>query len=455
MSVAGPLQRRMFERRLISLVFAVLLIGTDGAARPPLVDAGKNGDSRATRALLEQGEDANQADADGSTALHWACYRDDLESAEMLIRAGANVDAATDLGVTALWAASQNGSVAMVGRLLEAGAKPNTALLLGETPVMVAARSGYPEVVELLLSKGGEVNARAGRGQTALMWAAAQSHSDVVKVLLAHGADVDMRSETWSQMMALPPHGYPDYNRAIPHGGNTALMFAARAGDLASAKLLAAAGANVDDKNAWGVSAMVMAAHSGFREIVEFLLEKEADPSLAEAGFSALHVAIMRRDEKMASALLSHGADPTARLRTWTPTRRSSKDLHFPPELVGATPFWLAARFAQPGVMRLLAAHGADPLFVHHADYVTGSGWQRQAETTTALMAALGMGSGKAWVQPRPFERERLALEAVKLAVELGVDVNVANTDGSTALAAAKALGYRGVVDFLVENGAK
>ena len=164
---------------------------------------------------------------------------------------------------------------------------------------MVASRSGNPDVVEQLLAKGANVNARAARGQTALMWAVAQKHPDVVKVLLAHGADVHARSDVWSQVMAVPPHGLPEYNRAIPHGGDTALMFAARVGDLASAKLLVAAGANVNDADAWGVSATVLAAHSGYGELVEFLLEKGADPNAAAAGFTALHAAIMRRDEKM------------------------------------------------------------------------------------------------------------------------------------------------------------
>jgi ankyrin repeat protein len=220
-----------------------------------------------------------------------------------------------------------------------------------------------------------------------------------------------------------------------------------------------AAGANVNDADAWGVSATVLAAHSGYGEIVEFLLQKGANPSMAEAGFAALHVAIMRRDEKMVSALLAHGANPNAPLETWTPTRRSSRDLHFEPALVGATPFWLAARFSQPGAMRLLVKHGADPLFVHHADYVSDylgeEDIRRRSETTTALMAATGMGKGTAWVEPAPGEREALMLEAVKLAVELGVDINAANTDRRTALSAAKALRYDSVVNFLIEKGAK
>jgi ankyrin len=427
-----------------------------GGGRPPLVDAAKNGDNDGLRLLLQKGGDVNAAEADGSTALLWASYRDDEESASLLIRAGANVNASNDLGATPLWTASQNGSAAMVQRLLEAGANPNTALLWGETPLMAAARSGYPEVAEQLLAKGTNANARGVRGQTALMWAVAQKHPDVVKVLLAHGVDVHVRSDAWSEVMAVPPHGYLGYNREIPHGSDTALLFAARVGDLASAKLLVEAGANVNDQDAWGISATVLAAVSGYRELMEFLLDKGADPNLAEAGFTALHEAIMRRDEKMVSALLIHGADPNAPLRTWTPTRRSSQDFHFEPALVGTTPFWLAARYTQPAAMRLLLEHGADPKFVHHAEYVAEKGYQKRTEVTTALMAAVGMGGGgPAWVQPARGEREALALEAVKLAAELGVDVNAANTNGSTALDGAKALRYESVVKYLVEKGAK
>jgi len=214
----------------------------------------------------------------------------------------------------------------------------------------------------------------------------------------------------------------------------------------------------VNDADAWGVSATTMAAHAGYRDVVEFLLDRGADPNAAQAGFTALHAAVMRRDERMVTALVAHGADANAPLRTWTPTRRSSKDFHFAPELVGATPFWLAARFSEPNVMRLLLKHGADPLFVHHGDHVVegrGVGFQHRGDVTTAVMAATGMGGGEAWMELDRREREPLVLEAVKLAVDLGVDVNAANVDGRTALDAATALKYQTVVDFLVANGAR
>jgi uncharacterized protein len=429
-----------------------LLMLSSGVFGGALVDAAKLADASAVRALIAKGTAVDEPDADGSTALHWAAYVDDLESARALLAAGADVNAATDLGVTPLWAAAQNGA-ALTRLLLDAGARPNAALLSGETPLMAAARSGLADVAELLLGRGADVDARAGRGQTALMWAAAQRHPEVVAVLIAHGANVGLRSETWSQMMAVPPHGYREYNREIPHGGNTALLFAARSGDLASARHLVGAGADIDAADAWGVTATVMAAHSGYTEMVEWFLAEGADPNLAGAGFSALHIAILRRDARMARALLARGADPDAPLAAWTPTRRSSRDFHFRPELVGATPFWLAARFQQPEIMRLLLSHGADPRLVHRAEYVSGTRWERRTEEATALMAAVGMGGGgDAWVPPQPLEREQLALEAVKLAWEAGVDVNFANAEGRTALSAAKGK-YPAVAAFLTAKG--
>ena len=289
------------------------------------------------------------------------------------------------------------------------------------------------------------------------MWAVAQQHADVVAVLLTHGVDVHARSDVWSQVMAAPPHGLPEHNRIIPHGGNTALLFAARIGDLASARLLVAAGANVDDQDAWGVSATVLAVHSGYADLVEFVLGQGADASAADAGFSALHEAVMRRDERMAAALLEHGADPNTSLATWTPKRRTSQDFNYAPSLIGATPFWLAARFAEPALMRLLAEHGADPRALHDVRYRVNSVRRHEPrhDATTSLMAALGMGPAvRAWVEPRRSEPTYAILDAVRLALELGVDPNTADPQGNTALHAAARLGRDPIITQLVEHGA-
>ena len=443
------------------LKLAVLVVLLLAAGRPPIIDAVRKGDKDALRSLIAKGTNVNEAEADGATALHWAAYRDDLLAANELLKAGAKVNAANDLGATALWTASQNGSETMVKRLLEAGANPNLALVSGETPLMVASRSGSVPAAELLLAKGADINATATRKQTALMWAVAQKHPEVVKVLLAHGANVHARSATWTDVEAVPPHGYLPYNKAFPHGNDTALMFASLVGDLASAKLLVAGGANVNDTDAWGVSATAMAAHSKFEDLVEFLLEKGANANADDAGFSAIHPAIMHRSTRMVRALLEHGANPNAVLKTWTPERRTSKDYSFHAEMVGATPLWLAARTVQPDVMRLLLQHNADPKFVFRSEYVPDGGnppddiFRHRLYVSTILMAATGMGGGNEWVPADRTAKEGLMLEAVKIAIESGSDLNLENTDGRTALDAARALRYNTVIKYLEEKGAK
>ncbi len=423
-----------------------------------LVGAAKAGDAAKVRTLLQGGAAAGAAEPDGSSALLWASHRDDLDTVRLLITAGADVSAANDLGATPLWAASENGNAAMVRTLLAAGADPDRELLSGETAVMVAARAGSAAVVTRLAAAGADLDRQGSRGQTALMWAAAQRHPDVVAALLAAGADPSIRSDVWTQVMAVPPHSKPEYNREIPHGGNTALLFAVRAGDLPSARSLVAAGADVDDADAWGVSATVLAAHGGHREVLDFLLDNGADPNAASAGFAALHDAVMRNDSRMVASLLAHGADPNQPLLTWTPTRRASRDHHYPPPFVGASPLWLAARFARIDLMRLLADHGADPRFVHEVDYIVDGSQQWQTERTTTLMAAFGMGGRRArpWV---PYGGAGMAefrtLDAVMLAVELGVDVNAVDATGRTVLDEAEALQYESVVEYLVELGAE
>lgn len=442
------------------VLLAGFCFGSNTAVAEPsdLLEAAKQADVAAVRALLEQGAAVDAIEGDGTTALHWASYHDEIATVQRLLTAGADVNVANDLGVTPLWTASQNGSEELVRILLTAGANPNLALLAGETPVMVAARSGAREVVGLLVAHGAALEARGSRGQTALMWAVAQGHSQVVDLLLSQGADPHARSAVWGEVMGVPPHGQPEYNRDIPHGGNTALMFAARVGSGASARHLIAAGADVDDTNAWGVSATTMAAHAGFGELVALLLEAGADPNAAEAGFGAIHVAVMRQELAMVTALLEHGADPNALLRTWTATRRASRDFHFAPPLVGATPFWLASRFTAPAIMRVLADHGADPLVVHHAAYKSPADLHPLQEATTALMAATGMGGSRrlrAWAQQNSSHVERLALESVQLAVELGVDINATDLEGRTALDGARMARLRSVAAYLESRGAR
>ena len=474
-------------RRRLALGGAVLgwlVIGSAAvafAADQPLPNAAQRADWNVVRTLIEDGADVNARQGDGATALHWTAYWDEIESADLLIRSGADVNAVNDLGVTPLWAAAENGSAAMVERLLDAGANPNVSLLSGETPLMTAARVGAADVARQLIEADADTALTAGRGQTALMWAVAQRHPAVVDVLLAHGAAVDARTEVWTEVVKTTPEPWnPEYVAELPQGGYTPLLFAARVGDLASAKLLVAAGANVNDQPPYGTSATVVAAHSGHRDVAVFLLEQGADPNAADAGYTALHAAILHKDAGLVRDLLDHGADPNAPVRTSTPVRRDSVDFYLHPSWTGATPFWLAARFNVPDIMRLLLDHGADPLAVHHPKYWPGSlsvrdeRVQVEEGATTAVMAAAGLGGRNPLISVDRLDRiaesapvrstrrepdrgvvERTMLEALTIAARQGIDVNVANADGNTALHAAAGAGHDSVVDYLVAQGAR
>src|SRR5487761_2082059 len=173
------------------LISGVLLAALVCAGDSRLSEAAARGDKTAVRSLLQQGADIDGAQGDGTTALHWAAFNDDLEMANLLIAAGANVKVATRAGaITPLFMACQNGDAAMIAALLKAGAQANSVKENGTTALMMAAASGSAPAVQVLLDHGASVNAKESvHGQTALMFAAALNRDGAVKALLAGGAD--------------------------------------------------------------------------------------------------------------------------------------------------------------------------------------------------------------------------------------------------------------------------
>jgi ankyrin repeat protein len=423
----------------------------------PLIDAVKRGDKAAVRALLRQPVNAWVTEADGTTALHWAVQRDDPETLDLLIRAGGNVKAVNRYGVTPLLLASVNGNPAVIEILLKAGADPNSALPTGETALMTAARTGQADALRALIAHGADLNAtEPARGQTALMWAAAEGNVAAIKVLVEHGADMKTREKGgWTALLFAVRGARTDAVRALLDAGgdvNEAVIPPAGGrGRGAGAGLGAGGGRRGGAGPAGGPSAMMVAVSNAHYELASFLLDKGADPNAAAQGWTALHsITSIRKPGQTAGPapkgsgnldslefvrkLVAHGANVNART-----TRRPNVSGPTALSLVGATPFLMAARTGDAQLMRLLVELGADPSLPNE-------------DGTTPLLAAAGVGTAS------PGEDAGLepdCLEAVKLALALGNDVNAVDKNGNTVMHGAAFKQMPSVVKFLAENGAK
>jgi ankyrin repeat protein len=179
----------MLARTLIAGLCAFGLLSAAGDTR--LSEAAMQGNSAAVRSLLKEKVDVDAAQGDGTTALHWAAFRDDLEMVKWLLAAGANVKATTREGaITPLFMACTNGNAATIEAMLKAGADANAVNGNGTTALMTAAASGSVDAVKLLLDRGADAKAKEHvHGQTALMFAAALNRHEVVALLMARGAE--------------------------------------------------------------------------------------------------------------------------------------------------------------------------------------------------------------------------------------------------------------------------
>jgi len=437
-----------FSRTVLVMCSALPLLATSLHAAPApasIVEAVRNADAATVRKLIKDRVDVNTAEVDGTTALHWAVRLNDVPTAELLIRAGADVKLTNRYAVAPLSVACTNGNAAIVKLLLEAGADANTSLPGGETALMSAARSGNIDAVNALLAKGADVNAKESmRGQTALMWAASEGHPQVVRALVERGADVKARTA----------------------GGFSAFLFAVRDGRLEGAKLLLGAGADVNEampsagrprpgayaRQDQGLNAFLLATTNAHYELALMLVDAGADPNSAPLGWTVLHqitgvrkVGLYGSNDpapegsgkidslEFVRQIVKRGADVNARATKRPPLGTTQLNT------VGATPFLLAARSADAPLMRELVKLGADPLMPN-------------ADNTSPLLVAAGVGTNS---PPEDPGTEAEVVEAVKIALEAGNDVNAVDKNGMTAMHGAAYKQMPAAVRLLAERGAK
>jgi ankyrin repeat protein len=466
------------------LTFVALFPGGAGraAADSPIVDAARRGDEAAVRALIAKKANVNIRGNDGSSALLWATYNDDVEMVRALIAAGAEVNAPNHYGITPLLQASRTGDAAVIDALLKAGADPRLNHPQGETPLMAASKTGRVNAVKLLLETGANVNAAdTYQQQTALMWAAADGHVDVVQALLDARADPNRKAA----VTGLEERRHADH----PTGGFTALMFAVRNGHENVARALVKGGADMKLTNGDGVTATIIAIVNDRFDLAKTLVDLGADPNDGALYFAVdMHDATtdmrmhdgsrLRADHPnqltaldLVKLLLDRGADPNKSFVG----QLHSTTLCCGPE-INSSPFYRAAIASDVEVLKLMIAKGAkvewSPAEVKKPAKAgapanaagRGRGMNANVGKTPIMMAMVG-GRGAPFAGGPGFERlvappfrepsNRDPLEAAKVLLAAGADPNVKATDGSTPLHQMVQARQVGIIRELVKYGAK
>ena len=424
------------------VTISLIAITAPAAAESPravVADAAEQQRGAAVRSAVEKGAHVDAAQADGTTALHWAVYHNDTDLALWLLERGADASLANDYSARPLTLACENANRQLVEALVKSGADANAPATGGETPLHVAARAGRTAPVAALLKHGAKVDATQRSGQTPLMFAAAEGHADVVRLLIKHGADPDKSLGS----------------------GFTPMMFAARQGHGEVVQALLGLGVDVDavmeskgrgkaPRN--GTSALILAVENGHFELAIDLIDAGADPNDQRSGYAPLHALTWVRKPnrgdgadgepapigsgrmtslQFAESLIERGADPDLRLRRG-PSGRGKLNLK------GASPLLMAAKTADLPYMKLLLKHGANPKGVN-------------ADGATPLMAAAGVGT----IAPtEEAGTEDEALLAVQLLLKLGADINHVDKNGETAMHGAAYKSLPKMVRLLADNGA-
>ena len=446
--------------KLLLAAGADVKAATRVGALTPLMLACANGDPAAVEALLRAGADPNNANANGTRALMTAAASGSPEAVKVLLEHGADVNARESArGQTALMFAAALDRTAVVRLLLARGADPNVATQTRETEKVSFDRDGHIFYHAPPL-KGADAAAKtpappAREGEKTDASAAARNDLEALGRAIGFPSSKFLpgkpRGRDAGPQLSPPRRVGPQFV-----GGMTALLYAAREGNVESAVALVEGGADINEVNADKFSPLVMAVVNGHLDLAMRLLERRADPRLATlTGLTALYAAVdvqwaphasypqpVTEGEKtsyldLMKALLERGADANARVaeKPWFRSLFSDPTWIDP---AGATPFWRAAQSSDIAAMRLLMEHGADP------GIATKAG-------DTPLMAAAGVGWASNWSVNAPVS----PLEAVRYCVEHGNDVKAVDSRGYTALHGAAYIGNDEIVTYLYEKGAR
>ncbi|SJZ94078.1 ankyrin repeat domain-containing protein [Novilysobacter spongiicola] len=242
--------------------------------------------------------------------------------------------------------------------LLDRGADPFGATAAGDLPLTLAVRLGWSQLLDRLLQAGVALDVRDSHGMSALHLAAALGRQDMLKRLIARGASPGLLAADgqtplgvalstgrrdladWLDWRGWPLPGRPLQASDVPA--------AAIVGDADAVRRLLDLGLSPDAMDAQGCTALLRAAGGGHRAVVDLLLARRADPTVAaESGATALSAAVSMRHAEIVDRLLAAGAELEQRLPG------------------GVTVLMVAAALGLPDLVARLLAAGAD---VHAVD---------------------------------------------------------------------------------------
>ncbi|HZR24366.1 MAG TPA: ankyrin repeat domain-containing protein [Vicinamibacterales bacterium] len=507
--------------------------GARGDGMTALHFAAQRGDADLAAMLLYAGANVSAVTRIGSyTPLHIAAQSGSASVAEALINAGADVKARTSTtGVTPLHLAAEAGSVAVIDVLVAHGAEINAREAeWGQTPLIFAAANNRVDAIKSLLAKGADPKIASKSIDVAhelqLDRAALALQKKILETTVPKGeqptaAQLQAAIHAARELLAsgkIPPkdpgpaddslrQGFDPEEINPPvaaKGGLTALLHAARQGYIDSAKALLDGGAPIDQASAGdGTTPLVMAAINGQFDMATFLVERGANPNIAakENGVTPLWAVIntewqprtrFPQPEAMEyqkatyldvmKALLDHGADPNARIKShpWYLVYSGCGNRNCGlADTSGSTAFWRAAYGTDVEAMKLLVSYGADPNIpsmaparpVRRGGPPQGGGPGVDGTNAPvanpappvpyggpgawALHAAAGLEYGEGFAGNAHRHAPGGFMPAVKYLVEeLGADVNARDNDGYTALHHAAARGDNEMIMYLVSKGA-
>ena len=455
---------------------------TNGVRDSRLADAAERGDKDGVASLIKQRADASGTQGEGTTALHWAAQRDDLDIAKMLIAAGANVKAETDNGaITPLFMACSNGSAAMIELLLNSGADANAPKANGTTPLMLASASGSVPAVKTLLDHGAKIDTKESvREQTSVMFAAALGRADVVKFLAKQGASLNFTTKVSKvARVRFDQDGNVVEDRPAPANAKAApkseaevdkaeaeaqaraqadaiqkatlvvqsdLDMLARAMQMKQANYKFAKGKDkagdvafraprrVGPEFTGGMTALLYAAREGHMDTVQALIEAGADVNTVAVGdkFSPMVMALVSGHLDIAKYMLEHGADPNLQSLSGMTALYATVDVQWAPKAWYPQPIIDQEGTRYLDLMEMLLKKGAKPDLAiaekpWYRSYTNDYTWIDPAGATAFWRAA-----------------QSSDVDAMKLLVKYGANPKLGTTGGDSPLHGAAGIGWAG-----------